>query len=105
MYTHIGNGIILKNKEVIGIFNIKTMQNSRENKRMLLEIQKIEYKGFEKEELDLRKSKIKNRKMTMKDFTNKSVILIESDDDENKYVVSQIAVSTLKKRLEKGVYN
>ena len=34
MYTHIGNNLILKNKDIIGIFDKKTIDSSRENKRI-----------------------------------------------------------------------
>lgn len=86
MYTHIGNGIILKNKEIIGVFDRKTIEFSKENKRIQFDIRKIE----EKETENTKKEK------------NKSIILLESKNEyENHYELSNIAVTTLKKRLEK----
>lgn len=78
MYTHVGNGVILKSKEIIGIFDIRTIEASRENKRIQFNIKE-------------------------KNLTGKSVIL---KNDGDKYVeeVSDISVATLKKRLEKGLF-
>ena len=42
MYTHIGNGKIVKNENIIGIFNIDTLKVSRENRKILVDIEKIE---------------------------------------------------------------
>ena len=75
MYTHIGNGNIIKNKNVIGIFDIKTIEASRNNLR-------IQYKLKEK------------------NLTGKSVIVRETENGEYDEEVSEIAVSTLKKRFE-----
>lgn len=75
MYTHIGNGNIIKNKNVIGIFDMKTIEASRNNLR-------IQYKLKEK------------------NLTGKSVILKETKNGEYDEEVSEIAVSTLKKRFE-----
>ena len=78
MYTHVGDGIILKNKGIIGIFDIKTIYASRENKRIQFNIKERNLDG-------------------------KSIILM---DNNGKYVeeVSKISVSTLKKRVEKGLF-
>jgi len=81
-----GNGMVLKNKEIIGIFDAKTIQASRENRKIIWEVKKIEKK---KKEEELRCN---------------SIILMDSMDEENQYEITQIAVSTLKKRLEKGIF-
>ena len=78
MYTHIGNGILLKTKDVIAIFDMKTIQSSRENKRIQFKIKENNLVG-------------------------KSVILKETEIGKYDEEVSEIAVSTLKKRLEKGI--
>lgn len=75
MYTHIGNGNVLKNKNVIGIFDIKTIEASRNNLRI-------------------------QHKLKENNLSGKSVILKETNDGEYDEEVSDIAVSTLKKRFE-----
>ena len=78
MFTHIGDGVILKTKDIIGIFDMKTINASRENKRIQFEIKEKKLEG-------------------------NSVVLIE---ENNGFVneVSQISVATLKKRVEKGIF-
>lgn len=77
MYTHIGDGLIVKTRDVIGIFDIKSIESSRENKRIQFE-------------------------MKENNVTGKSVILMQ-DGKKYKEIFSQISVNTLKKRLEKGI--
>ncbi len=83
MYTHIGNGNILKTKDIIGVFDIRTIEASRNNKRICYEL---------------------NRKYGEQKLYAKSVVLMQSKDDYTEEI-SQVAVSTLKKRLEKGFFN
>lgn len=78
MYTHIGNGTIIKNKDVIGVFDMKTIQSSRNNLRI-------------------------QHHLKEKNLEGKSVILKETKEGTFEEVVSDIAVSTLKKRLAKGI--
>lgn len=78
MYTHIGNGMIIKNKDIIAIFDMKTIQSSRENKRIQFKIKENNLNG-------------------------KSVILKEISKNNYDEYVSEIAVSTLKKRFEREV--
>ncbi len=77
MYTHIGDSLIVKTRDVIGIFDIKSIESSRENKRIQFE-------------------------MKENNVTGKSVILMQ-DGKKYKEIFSQISVNTLKKRLEKGI--
>lgn len=77
MYTHIGDNLIIKNRDVIGIFDVKSIEASRENKRVQFE-------------------------MKENNLTGKSVILMQ-DGKKYKETFSPISVSTLKKRLEKGI--
>ncbi|MBQ9315049.1 MAG: DUF370 domain-containing protein [Clostridia bacterium] len=88
MYTHVGNGMILKNKDVIGIFDMKTIQSSRENKRI---------------QFELKNKKIIDNNSQSKTLEIKSVILMDKGNNEYIEEISPIAVSTLKKRLEKGI--
>ena len=77
MYTHIGNNLILKNKDIIGIFDKKTIDSSRENKRIQFQMKDL------KENI-------------------KSVILLQ-EEDRYVEIYSQISTTTLKKRIEKGI--
>ena len=77
MYTHIGNNLILKNKDIIGVFNKKTIDSSRENKRIQFQMKDL------KENI-------------------KSVILLQ-EEDRYVEIYSQISTATLKKRIEKGI--
>ena len=78
MYTHIGNNLILKNKDIIGIFDKKTIDSSsRENKRIQFQMKDL------KENI-------------------KSVILLQ-EEDRYVEIYSQISTATLKKRIEKGI--
>ena len=38
MFTHIGDGVIIKTKDILGIFDIKTINSSRENKKLQFEM-------------------------------------------------------------------
>ena len=78
MYTHIGNGNIVKTKDVIGIFNRETIEASRNNLRIQFYLKQNELMG-------------------------KSIILREAKKGVYQEEVSNIAVTTLKKRLEKGI--
>ena len=78
MYTHIGDGVIIKSKDIIGIFDMKAIETSRENRKIQFEIKEKKAEG-------------------------KSVILMEQGERyEN--IFSPISVATLKKRIEKGLF-
>lgn len=104
MYTHIGNGTMIKNKDVIGVFDIKVLQVSRENKRMLLMLEKLENKGQEKTISHNPKHKKEKSKIEEREFQNKSVILMEREEEEAQYELTPIAVSTLRKRFVQDSY-
>ena len=78
MFTHVGDGVILKSKDIIGIFDMKTINASRENLRIQFELKE-------------------------KNLDGNSVILLQEND---RFVnqVSLISVATLKKRIEKGIF-
>lgn len=98
MYTHIGNGIILKTKDIIGIFDINTIQTSRDNKRILIDIVKFEQGDT------LNKSNSTSNGQSF-NIENNSMILMAGEGNESKYELSKIAVSTLRNRLEKSIFN
>ena len=78
MFTHVGDGVILKNKDIIGVFDMKTINASRENKKIQFEIKEKKLEG------------------------NSVILMKENDGFINQ--VSQISVATLKKRIEKGIF-
>lgn len=74
MYVHIGNNIILNKNDIIAIFDINVLKESRNN----LRINNI----------------IKARKLQ-----NDSSVIIKKNGEE---IITNISVSTLKKRLDKA---
>ena len=76
MYVHIGNDEILNRNDVIAVFDVEMLKTSRQNLRIL--------------------NKLKDRNNS----SDKSVIIINKKNKEE-IIFSNIAVSTLKKRLEK----
>ena len=79
MYTSFGDGIILKNKDIIAIFDVGTIKASNQNRRLKYIMDK-------------------------KKFDGKSIVLIDTEDETQENVFSNISVSTLKKRIEKGLF-
>lgn len=73
MYVHIGNNIILNKNDIVAIFDINVLKESRNN----LRINNI----------------IKARKLQ-----NDSSVIIKKNGEE---IITNISVSTLKKRLDK----
>lgn len=78
MYTHIGDDKIVKTKDVIAIFDIKTIEQSKQNKRIQFEMKRKNLKG-------------------------ESVILMQDGKDYTE-ITSKISVATLKKRIENGIF-
>ncbi len=74
MYVHIGNNIILNKNDIVAIFDINVLKESRNN----LRINNI----------------IKARKLQ-----NDSSVIIKKNGEE---IITNISVSTLKKRLDKA---
>jgi uncharacterized protein YdbL (DUF1318 family) len=78
VYLHIGKNNILLFKNIIGIFDLETIRNSEENKKLMQKINTI----------DDSKTLI---------ITNKNKITTE--------VISNISLQTLQKRILKGEYD
>lgn len=76
MYVHIGNDEILNKDDVIAVLDVDMLKTSRQNLRIINEL------------------KARNNP------ADKSVIIIQKKSKEER-IFSNIAVSTLKKRLEK----
>lgn len=80
MYLNIGKEYILKDKDIIGIFNIDYIKNTKEYKGM--------YKSLEENSLITKVSEEKE----------KTFILIESNKNKKGYITN-IGVNTIAKRL------
>lgn len=80
MYLHIGKDYIIKNNDILGIFNIEYIKNTKEYKAM--------YKSFEEN----------NDIINVSDNKEKTFILIENNGKRKAYITN-IGVNTIAKRL------
>lgn len=81
MYLHICKNNIIKTENIIGIFDINTIKETREFKNMYLKL---------KEE---------NQIINISENIEKSFILVK-ENKKNKAYISNISVNTLEKRTE-----
>ena len=79
MYLHIGKDFVIRNKDIIGIFNIDYVKNTKEYKAL--------YKN-----LDEKKSII-----NISENQNKTFILIEKDKEIKGYITN-VGANTIGKR-------
>lgn len=79
MYLHIGRDFVINNKDIIGIFNIDCIKNTKEYKSL--------YRKIEEE----------NNIIKISENQNKTFILIKKDEKTKGYV-SNIGASTIGKR-------
>ena len=80
MFLHIGKDVIIKNKDIIGIFNLEYIKNTKEYKAMYNDL------------------KEKNDILNVSDEYEKSFILTENDKKIKGYI-TKIGTSTITKRL------
>lgn len=80
MYLHIGKNIIINKKNILGIFKVSTIENTKE------------YKKMEKE--------LENNNKLHDDKTKESKSFILTDD---KGYISNISVETLGKRAKSNI--
>jgi predicted regulator of amino acid metabolism with ACT domain len=80
MYLHIGKECIIKNKDIIGIFNIDYIKNTKEYKGM--------YNSLEEQ----------NSIINVSDMKDKTFILAQNNK-KNKGYITNIGVNTISKRL------
>ena len=80
MYLNIGKEYIIKDKDIIGIFNIDYIKNTKEYKAM--------YKSLEEE----------NNIIKMGADKEKTFILVENNKNKKGYITN-IGVNTIAKRL------
>ena len=79
MYIHIGKDFVIKKKDIIGIFNIEYVKNTKEYKSM--------YKSLEEE----------NNLINVSDKQNKTFILVENEGKIKGYITN-IGSNTIGKR-------
>ena len=79
MYLHICKNIIIRSEDIIGIFDIETMKNTEEYKKI--------YAKLEEEKVII----------DISEGVQKTLILIKKDK-KNKAYISNISVATLEKR-------
>ena len=79
MYLHIGKDFIINKKDIIGIFNIEYIKNTKEYKAM--------YKNLEE----------KNNLINVSDKQNKTFILLENNKKIKAYITN-IGSNTIGKR-------
>lgn len=80
MYLHIGDERLIHNKDIIGIFNIQFIKNTKEYKSM--------YKDLEE----------KNKIIDLSEGDGKSFILTEQNKEKKGYI-AKIGANTILKRL------
>jgi hypothetical protein len=78
VYLHIGKNNILLFKDIIGIFDLETIKNSEENKKLM------------------QKTNI---------LDDSKTLIITNKKNETKEVVSNISILTLQKRIIKGTFD
>ena len=79
MYIHLGNEMVVSEKDIVGIFDLETTTISKHTRKFL-------------EVSEKRKQVINVRKKKKKSF------IITNKNNENKVYISQISTSTLQKR-------
>lgn len=80
MYLYVGEEKLIHNEDIIGIFNIQYIKNTKEYKSM--------YKSLQED----------GKILDISDDTNKSFILIEKNKDKKGFI-TKIGVNTITKRL------
>ena len=84
MYLHIGNNNIVEQKDLIAIYNIETIKETEEYKRIIGDLE--------------------NKHLLIKEegMDEKSLIIIKKDDNIIGYI-SNISSTTIAKRTEKNI--
>lgn len=82
MYLHLGGEVLIRTRDIIGIFDLENTSTSKRTKEFLVEAAK------------------KKQVKTVSYEIPKSFVLTK-ENSENKVYISQISISTLKKRQKK----
>ena len=86
MFLHIGNNIIIKQNEIVGIYNIKSLKKTDEYEKMLNNL------------------KEKN-KLIFNDNTEENTLIITEKNKKIKAYITNISSVTIAKRLENNIIN
>ena len=86
MFVHIGNNIIIKQEDIIGIYNIKAIKNTNEYINIINNL------------------KEKN-KLIKKENTEENTLIITEKSKEIKGYVTNISSVTIEKRLKNTTFN
>ena len=82
MFLHIGNNNIINSKNIIGIFNIKNLQNTKEYRNIIQDLEK-------------------NNNLQINNYENQKTLVLTKDKNKFKGYITNISSITLAKRVQK----
>lgn len=86
MFVHIGNNIILKQEDIIGIFNIKAIKNTNEYIKIINNLKE-------------------NNKLIKIENTEENTLIITEKNKSIKGYITNISSVTIEKRLKNTIFN
>ncbi len=86
MFVHIGNNIILKQEDIIGIFNIKAIKNTNEYIKIINNLKD-------------------NNKLIKIENTEENTLIITEKNKIIKGYITNISSVTIEKRLKNTIFN
>ena len=86
MFVHIGNNIILKQEDIIGIFNIKSIKNTNEYIKIINNLKD-------------------NNKLIKIENTEENTLIITEKNKIIKGYITNISSVTIEKRLKNTIFN
>ncbi len=86
MFVHIGNNIILKQEDIIGIFNIKAIKNTNEYIKVINNLKE-------------------NNKLIKIENTEENTLIITEKNKIIKGYITNISSVTIEKRLKNTIFN
>ena len=86
MFVHIGNNIILKQEDIIGIFNIKAIKNTNEYIKIINNLKE-------------------NNKLIKIENTEEKTLIITEKNKIIKGYITNISSVTIEKRLKNTIFN
>ncbi len=86
MFVHIGNNIILKQEDIIGIYNIKAIKNTNEYIKIINNLKE-------------------NNKLIKIENTEENTLIITEKNKIIKGYITNISSVTIEKRLKNTIFN
>lgn len=86
MFVHIGNNIILKQEDIIGIYNIKAIKNTNEYIKVINNLKE-------------------NNKLIKIENTEENTLIITEKNKIIKGYITNISSVTIEKRLKNTIFN